>query len=399
MDGRNYEFICRRLALLQNTGIFWEENGELISWQENPESNPLYLNKELRQLLYEHAVQQKIPFLYRDAHRVCFGCILKDAQRFYFGPLSMEIQLRSGAYALFLRILWCGEQIQGKTPEEIYSVRKIINLTQLLAAVLTREQYTGEELECNSHLHEETARSLETDEIFFQMKSEEEEIYHHTYLEERKLLDCVREGRVEEAVQKSRNMDSELGKLSSKEMNHWRNVCIVAITLCTRAAIDSGVPPYIAYQISDFYIQKCDECRDAMRIIKYRDQAVERITQEVRKTLEKKHVSSYVEQCRDYVGKHYREKIYLEDIAENLGVSSTYLSRLFRKETGICLQDYITEFRVERAANLLIYSNESLPRIAEYVNFPSQSYFGKVFKKYKQMTPRKYRELHKPREF
>ena len=50
MDGRNYEFICRRLALLQNTGIFCEKNGELISWQENPESNPLYLNKELRQL-------------------------------------------------------------------------------------------------------------------------------------------------------------------------------------------------------------------------------------------------------------------------------------------------------------------------------------------------------------
>ena len=61
MDGRNYEFLCRRLALLQNTGIFCEENGELISWQENPESNPLYLNKELRQLLYEHAVQQEIP--------------------------------------------------------------------------------------------------------------------------------------------------------------------------------------------------------------------------------------------------------------------------------------------------------------------------------------------------
>ena len=106
-----------------------------------------------------------------------------------------------------------------------------------------------------------------------------------------------------------------------------------------------------------------------------------------------------MEQCRDYVGKHYREKIYLEDIADTLGVSSTYLSRLFRKETGECLQDYITEFRVERAANLLVYSSESLPRISVYVNFPSQSYFGKVFKKYKQMTPRKYRELHKPREF
>ena len=126
---------------------------------------------------------------------------------------------------------------------------------------------------------------------------------------------------------------------------------------------------------------------------------MERITLEVKQNLEKKHISSYVEQCKDYVAKHYREKIYLDEIAEILGVSSSYLSRLFRKETGTCLQDYITEFRVERAANLLIYSKEPLPRIAEYVNFPSQSYFGKIFKKYKQMTPGKYRELHKPREF
>lgn len=62
MDGSNYEFICRRLALLQNTGIFYEEDGELISWQENPESNPLYLNKELRQLLYERAVRRRFHF-------------------------------------------------------------------------------------------------------------------------------------------------------------------------------------------------------------------------------------------------------------------------------------------------------------------------------------------------
>lgn len=396
MDRKNREFICRRLALLQNTGIFCEENGELIIWQENPESNPLYLNKELRKILREHAAQQDVPFLYRDAHKVCFGCMIEDESSFYFGPLSME-QLDRVHLHYFYSFYGIDASREKKLKK--FTLSEIINLTQLLAAFFTGRQYTAEELEQVSHLHEEDTYSLETDEIFFQMKSEEEEIYHHTYMEERRLLDCVREGRVEDAVEKSRNMDAELGRLSSKETNHWKNVCIAAITLCTRAAIDSGVPPYVAYQISDFYIQKCDECQDTVRIMRYRDQAVGRITQEVKKTLEKKHVSSYVEQCRDYVGKHYREKIYLEDIAETLGVSSTYLSRLFRKETGICLQDYITEFRVERAANLLIYSNESLPRIADYVNFPSQSYFGKVFKKYKQMTPRKYRELHKPREF
>ena len=65
----------------------------------------------------------------------------------------------------------------------------------------------------------------------------------------------------------------------------------------------------------------------------------------------------------------------------------------------MCLQDYINEVRVERSANLLIYSDEPLSMIAEYVNFPSQSYFGRIFKEKKGMTPRQYREKYKPAEF
>ncbi len=60
----------------------------------------------------------------------------------------------------------------------------------------------------------------------------------------------------------------------------------------------------------------------------------------------------------------------------------------------MCLQDYVNEVRVERSANLLMYSDESLSMIAEYVNFPSQSYFGKVFKEKKGMTTRQFRERY-----
>ena len=63
------------------------------------------------------------------------------------------------------------------------------------------------------------------------------------------------------------------------------------------------------------------------------------------------------------------------------------------------LQDYILSVRLDHAANLLMYSDEPIARIAEYVNFPSQSYFGRVFKEKMQMSPRRYRELHKPKEF
>ena len=141
------------------------------------------------------------------------------------------------------------------------------------------------------------------------------------------------------------------------------------------------------------------EMMDIAQMIRYRNTAIEKLTSEVKRKLEQKHTSSYVEQSKDYVRKHYREKIYLNDIADTLGVSASYLSRLFSKETGERLQDYITRVRIERAANLLIYSDESLSKIAEYINFPSQSYFGRVFREQMKLSPRKYREIHKPKEF
>ena len=100
----------------------------------------------------------------------------------------------------------------------------------------------------------------------------------------------------------------------------------------------------------------------------------------------------------DYVGKNYRYKIYLEDIAESMGISPSYLSRLFHSETGEKLQDYISRVRVMRSIELLLYSEMSLSEIAEYVGFPNQSYFGKMFRKYMSTTPRNYRDIYKVAE-
>ena len=63
------------------------------------------------------------------------------------------------------------------------------------------------------------------------------------------------------------------------------------------------------------------------------------------------------------------------------------------------LQEYIARFRVERAANLLKYSNESIAGIGDYVGFPSQSYFGNTFKKYMGMSPGQYREKYQNSSF
>lgn len=63
------------------------------------------------------------------------------------------------------------------------------------------------------------------------------------------------------------------------------------------------------------------------------------------------------------------------------------------------IQEYIQKYRVERAANLLKYSEASLTEISDYVCFHSQSHFGSAFKRYMNMTPKQYRDTYKEKEF
>ena len=269
----------------------------------------------------------------------------------------------------------------------------------IAAKIVTGREYTDQEVVDANRMAVVTKEQEVKDQIRFHLQSEEEDIFRHSYQEEREILDMVRAGNVTEAVRLTKKIDVEIGRMGRSELAHLRNLLTVGISLCARAAIEGGVSPYAAYRISGFYINKGAECTDTTQILVYRNHAVEELTKRVHEMKERQNTSSYTRRCMDYVAKHFREKIYLEDIAESLGISSSYLSRTFKKDTGVRLQDYVNQVRVERAANLLVYSEETIPRIAEYVNFPSQSYFGKIFKAAKNMTPKQYRETYKPTEF
>ena len=130
----------------------------------------------------------------------------------------------------------------------------------------------------------------------------------------------------------------------------------------------------------------------------YRNRAIEELAGRVQEIRSRSVDSTHVARARDYIRKHYRETIRLEDMAGTLCISPSYLSRLFRRETGACLQDAIAEVRVHRAAELLLYSRLSLSEIAIYVHFPNQSYFTKIFKKVMGTTPMTYRSQNSASE-
>lgn len=74
-------------------------------------------------------------------------------------------------------------------------------------------------------------------------------------------------------------------------------------------------------------------------------------------------------------------------------MSTSYLSRLFKKETGISVSDYIRRQKIDMAKNLLKYSEYSMIEIANRLSFSSQSHFIQQFREIVGMTPKKYREL------
>ena len=83
----------------------------------------------------------------------------------------------------------------------------------------------------------------------------------------------------------------------------------------------------------------------------------------------------------------YREDLTLDDVAEELDISLFYLSKLFRKETGVSFTEYLTQIRIDHAKMLLEDGKMSVKEVAYSTGFNSQSYFSKIFKKYTGQSP------------
>ncbi len=94
----------------------------------------------------------------------------------------------------------------------------------------------------------------------------------------------------------------------------------------------------------------------------------------------------------------FSEDVGLETIADELDVSSPYLSRLFKSETGVNFKEYLTRIRLDKARELLRETGMRVYEVAAVAGYPDQKYFCEIFKKRTGMTPRDYRREVRPPE-
>lgn len=221
---------------------------------------------------------------------------------------------------------------------------------------------------------------------------------HRPMEDEYAFYNAVKEGNMEyvreNCAQGAFTNPEGMGKLSRNSLTNIRYHYVITVAMITRHCVEGGMELEQAYRLSDFYILKMDSCSTIAEIAALHNNMVLDFTGKMVFIHKKTIISRSIIQCTDYIYTHLHERITVDTLATYTGLSASYLSRLFKKNLGLSVSDYIREKKIEKAENLLKYSNYSYIEIANYLSFSSQSHFIQTFEKMTGMTPKKYRDKH-----
>ena len=223
----------------------------------------------------------------------------------------------------------------------------------------------------------------------------ENEFQHHGYSEEMKQYRLMQAGDPQAVEEGQRMMRKTMPvALSEDPLRNAQYLFVAAVTIATRFAIEGGLDAETAYNTSDMYIRKLDQCRDAEDVMALHREMFAYFTSRMAGVKKKKEYILPIAQCVEYIEAHLHMPLRIDELSELVHLSPGYLSVLFRRETGKSFSDYVLFRRIETAENMLLYSDYSSTEISEILAFSSQSYFIQCFRKYTGMTPKEYRQRH-----
>lgn len=103
-------------------------------------------------------------------------------------------------------------------------------------------------------------------------------------------------------------------------------------------------------------------------------------------------ISTDIADTLTYIAQNYRLPLSLEDVAGQINLSPTYLSKKFRKVTGITFKEYVNYIRIKQAVQALLTTDDSITKIAVDCGFNSSNYFKDIFRKINGISPRDFRK-------
>ena len=214
------------------------------------------------------------------------------------------------------------------------------------------------------------------------------------YLSEERLLQIIREGNPEyqSAMEPVFEAVPQNIQLMADSMQKNKNSLISFIVLASRAAIEGGVAPRTALALRWFYTDSVENCRSYADLMELNNAMMEDFVHRVQAAQQNKDMSRAVRECIEYIQLHLTIPFSLADMARSVGYTEYYLTKKFKKETGLKVTDYLRDARLERARHLLKTTNKSISEISEELLFSSHSHFSKAFTQKYGISPSLYRK-------
>ena len=105
-------------------------------------------------------------------------------------------------------------------------------------------------------------------------------------------------------------------------------------------------------------------------------------------------ISPVILKLLQHIEEKYKEDLNLKEISDKLNINSIYLGQLFQKETGILFSDYINNFRINKAKQLLLETTLKASDIGDLVGYTNKNYFYRKFKDIVGITPSEWRKIN-----
>lgn len=219
---------------------------------------------------------------------------------------------------------------------------------------------------------------------------------NHTYQEEEKLYDCIREGDVAYLEQHGDAVDLPHPIILDDIKKNEEYMAITGISLAARAAVEGGISSKEAFLYNDLFLKKIAASRDIQEIHKVHGACYLQMARLVRDRKKKATaLNRHVEECKKAIVTRRFEKISIDELAEAVGISREYLQKLFKQYEGVPVTEYIIDKKLEAACNMLMFSDRKISEIADYLHFGSAAHFSLVFKRRKGQSPKEYRREHR----
>lgn len=296
--------------------------------------------------------------------------IIKDRYSYSIGPILLNdihpaIASTKKAYAVY----------------PMMSIHECINLIQLIYYEILNYSLTTSSIKIEESIRLLFMTPLSnniTDNIFNSPSKQNKYLLY--------VMSAIQRGDVKEYTKSIHQWFNDQANLSSYD---YYSSLLFALSVFSTSATQGHLSPEKSYALYTYYLQYITSIHDFSNY----QYIIEKIGKDFALAVSQEETSSYSSYVRDacfYIDNNLNKKLKIDDVANSINISSSYLRTIFLKEVGTTIQKYIERKKIETACFMLSFTQFSIIYISNYLGY-TQSYLGSLFQKHYHLTPNQFR--------